>query len=220
MAQDDSIAILPVAVPPGAEPRFSSDVVTALSGRRTQLTLALDTLLSRPTIIAEVASRLVATLRSGHKILVAGNGGSAAEAQHFAAELVGRFKREREPYAALALTADSSTLTAVANDYGYEQVFARQVAAFGRPGDLLLAFSTSGESKNVVEAATVARQRGLIVVAVTGQQRSRLERLSDLTVRTPSEQTELIQELHMLLTHIFCDIVERELAATEGDRLL
>src|SRR5215470_15763267 len=113
---------------------------------------------TRAALITEVTTRLIETLRSGHKVLVAGNGGSAAEAQHFAAELVGRFKRERAPYAVLSLTTDTSILTAVANDYGYRDVFARQVHALGQPGDLFIAFSTSGESENLLRAAIVGRR--------------------------------------------------------------
>jgi D-sedoheptulose 7-phosphate isomerase len=146
-------------------------------------------------------------------VLVAGNGGSAAEAQHFAAELVGRFKRERAPYAVLSLTTDTALLTAVANDYGYTDVFARQVRALGQPGDLLVAFSTSGESENLVRAATAARRHGMAVAAVTGGRPSRLERLADVTVRVPVVDTAVAQELHMAVTHILCDIVESELAA-------
>src|SRR5947209_20629823 len=118
------------------------------------LDIALSQLTTRATTLLEVATRLVETLHRGRKVLVAGNGGSAAEAQHFATELVGRFKRERAPYAVLSLATDTSILTAVANDYGYQNVFARQVLALGQPGDLLIAFSTSGESENLICAAT------------------------------------------------------------------
>ena len=173
---------------------------------------------TRAALITEVAARLIETLRTGHKVLVAGNGGSAAEAQHSAAEFVGRFKRERSPYAVLSLTTDTSILTAVSNDYGYQDVFARQVDALGQPGDMLVAFSTSGESENLVRAATVGRERLMTVIAVTGNRPSRLERLADITVRAPMADTALVQELHMIVTHILCDIAESELAAGEGDR--
>ncbi len=160
--------------------------------------------------------RLVETLRTGHKVLVAGNGGSAAEAQHFAAELVGRFKRERAPYAVLSLTTDTSILTAVANDYGYQNVFARQVSAFGQTGDMLIAFSTSGESENLVYAAEAAQRSSMTVIAITGDRPSRLECLASVTVRVPTVDTAVAQELHMIVTHILCDIVESQLAA-QGD---
>jgi D-sedoheptulose 7-phosphate isomerase len=198
------------------------DYLTAVTGilseRQALLGRALATLEHRAQPLTEAAQRLVAVLRDGHKVLVAGNGGSAAEAQHFAAELVGRFKRERAPYPALALNTDSSILTAVANDYGYEHVFARQVFAFGQPGDLFIAFSTSGESENLVRAAVAARQRGMQVIAVTGERPSRLGRLADLTVRVPVVDTAAAQELHMLVTHILCDIAESELSTEDAGR--
>jgi D-sedoheptulose 7-phosphate isomerase len=158
----------------------------------------------------------VRALRDGHKAFVAGNGGSAAEAQHFAAELVGRFKRERAPYPVLALTTDTSILTAVANDYGYREVFARQLGAFAQPGDVFVAFSTSGESENLLCAAEEARRRGTAVIAVTGERASRLEAVADVCVRIPLRDTAAVQELHMLVTHILCDIAEAELAALES----
>ena len=192
---------------------YRDAVVGALADRRAVLDGALVGLAARAATVAEVAARLVDTLRTGHKVLVAGNGGSAAEAQHFAAELVGRFKRERAPYAVLSLTTDTAILTAVANDYGYADVFARQVCALGQPGDLLVAFSTSGESENLVRAAAAAWRQGMAVAAVTGGRPSRLERLADVTVRVPVVDTAVAQELHMAVTHILCDIVESELAA-------
>lgn len=193
-------------------------IVKALNCHRKTLDIALAQLKTRAAVFTEVAARLVETLRTGHKVLVAGNGGSAAEAQHFAAEFVGRFKRERSPYAVLSLTTDTSILTAVSNDYGYQDVFARQVNAFGQPGDMLIAFSTSGESENLVRAAAAGRERFMTVVAVTGNRPSRLERLADVTVRVPVVDTAIAQELHMIVTHILCDIAESELAADEGER--
>ena len=189
-------------------------VVSALTSRRMMLDTALAQFMTRAMGLTEVAARLVETLRTGHKVLVAGNGGSAAEAQHFAAELVGRFKRERAPYAVLSLTTDTSILTAVANDYGYQEVFARQVLAFGQQGDMLVAFSTSGESENLLCAAETARRRRMTVIAVTGDRPSRLECLADVTVRVPTVDTAVTQELHMVVTHILCDIVESELATS------
>jgi len=187
-------------------------VLRLLHERRAVLDEALARMAAGPRDLTATASLLVDRLGAGGMALVAGNGGSAAEAQHFAAELVGRFKREREPYAVLALTADSATLTAVANDYGFGEVFARQVRAFGRPGDVLVAFSTSGESENVVRAAEVAREIGVSVVAVTGARPSRLADAADLAIRVPAEETPVVQELHTLVTHLLCDVVEAELA--------
>ncbi|QBD83535.1 SIS domain-containing protein [Ktedonosporobacter rubrisoli] len=168
--------------------------------------------------LTNVAVQLVETLHRGHKVLIAGNGGSAAQAQHFAAELVGRFKRERMPYPVLALTTDTATLTALANDYGYASVFARQIRAFGQSGDLFIAFSTSGESENLVQAAEVAHEGLLEVVALTGSRSSRLGRLADLAIRVPGDDTAETQEMHLVITHILCDIAEQRLAASESGK--
>jgi D-sedoheptulose 7-phosphate isomerase len=202
--------------PASPEIAYHTTIVEALAARRGMLDTAVTQLMARAQTLAEVATRLVETLRTGHKVLVAGNGGSAAEAQHFAAELVGRFKRERSPYAVIALTTDTSILTAIANDYGYQDVFARQVSALGQPGDMFMAFSTSGESINLVRAAVAGQQRQVTIVAVTGDRPSHLERLAELTVRVPAVDTALVQELHMAVTHILCDIVESELMVWKG----
>ena len=190
-------------------------IVSTLSERRTILDAALSRLEANALVLTDIAMQLVETLQSGHKVLVVGNGGSAAEAQHFAAELVGRFKRDRVPYAVLALTTDTAILTAVANDYGYQEVFARQIAAFGQAEDVLLAFSTSGESENLLYAARAARQQQMTVVAITGELTSSLEMLSDVTLKMPLGDTALVQELHMIITHILCDIVETSLATQD-----
>ncbi len=158
---------------------YALTVRTALAKRRSALDAGLRQLAGRGDALSAIACALVESLHAGGKVLVAGNGGSAAEAQHFAAELVGRFKCDRRPYAALALTVDSSVLTAVGNDYGFADVFARQVLAFGRPGDLLLAYSTSGNSENLLRAAVAARRCGMTVAAVTGDLPNPLERLAD-----------------------------------------
>lgn len=196
---------------------YHTVISVALSSRRKALDSALALLMLRSATLAQVAALLVDALNSGHKALVVGNGGSAAEAQHFAAELVGRFKRERLPYPVLSLTTDTATLTAVANDYGYEDVFARQLRAFGQPNDVLIAFSTSGESENILRAARVARERKLSIVAITGNRPCSLEELADIAVRTPVVDTALVQEMHMMITHILCDIVESELSAARVD---
>src|SRR5438067_1986293 len=140
---------------------YHNTIVSTLAYRRVMLDTALAQLMTRAMALVEVARLLVETLRTGHKVLVAGNGGSAAEAQHFAAELVGRFKRERAPYAVLSLTTDTSIITALANDYGYHDVFARQVLALGQPGDMLIVFSTSGESENLLRAAQAGHERSV-----------------------------------------------------------
>lgn len=173
---------------------------------------ALIQLETSSSILTEVALHIMNTLQSGHKLLVAGNGGSAAEAQHFAAEFVGRFQQERAAYAAIALTADTALLTAVANDYGYSQVFARQIGAVGQPGDLLLLFSTSGESENLVQAAIAGHERSIEVIAIISNRTCRLELKADLVLRVPAIDTALTQELHMLITHLLCEIVEEHLS--------
>jgi D-sedoheptulose 7-phosphate isomerase len=209
--------LLEQPVPLVAGLQYHEAVINALACHRSILDTALAQLVSRSKVFTQAMSQLIETLRSGHKVLVAGNGGSAAEAQHFAAELVGRFKRERAPCAVLSLTTDTSILTAVANDYSYDDVFARQVLAYGQPGDMLLAFSTSGESENLVRAATAAQRCQMTVIAVTGDQTNRLECLADMTVRMPAVDTAIIQELHMVVTHILCDFVETELISYERD---
>ncbi len=203
-----SVQALPAGMP------FHHAIVAALAERRHDLDHALARLArDQATALADAAARLVVALRAGGKVLVAGNGGSAAEAQHFAAELVGRFKRERVAFAALALTTDTSALTAIANDYGYPEVFARQLQGLGRAGDVFVAFSTSGTSANLLRAATVARALGIAVIAVTGAQASPLARAADVAVRVPLADTATIQEIHMVVTHLLCDIVEREMQA-------
>lgn len=195
---------------------YSGAVMTALTSRRALMDAAFAQLEAQAGTLAAAAGCMLAALRLGHKVLVAGNGGSAAEAQHLAAELVGRFQRERTPYAAIALTTDSSILTAVANDYGYDEVFARQVRGLGQPGDVFIGFSTSGESESLIRAAADCREGLITVIAVTGERPNRLERMADLAVRMPVLETAAIQELHMAVTHILCDIVETELTSDAG----
>ena len=150
----------------------------------------------------------------GKRLLACGNGGSAAEAQHLVAELVGRFHVERRPLAALALTTDTSIITAVGNDYGYREVFARQVEALAAPGDLLLLISTSGNSENILAAAERGRGIGTVNVALTGRGGGKLAGLADLVLRVPSDDTPRIQEMHLLIDHCLCQIVERLLGFT------
>lgn len=202
---------------PLAPPDYEERIVDALCWRRNVLDGALGQIAAQPALLTKAAEWLIETLRNGNKVFVAGNGGSAAEAQHFAAELVGRFKRERQPYAVLSLTTDTSILTAIANDYGYQEVFARQVVGLGQPGDLLVTFSTSGESENLIRAAVAAQQCLMRVIAITGERPSRLERHAGVAVRIPSTDTAIAQELHMVVTHILCDLVEAELSGCEGE---
>lgn len=161
--------------------------------------------------ISRAGSLLAACLRGGGKLLVCGNGGSAADAQHFSAELLGRYERERDGLPAIALHADSSTVTAVANDYGYEHVFARQVLALGRPGDVLLAISTSGNSPGILRAVEAAQQAGLGVVALTGRDGGALAPLlrpADIEIRVPAQVTARIQEVHILVLHCLCELID------------
>ncbi len=157
----------------------------------------------------EKCGRLIAdTVRNGNKVLICGNGGSAADAQHIAAELAGRFEKERSAYAGIALTTDTSALTAISNDYGFERVFARQVEALAREGDLLIAISTSGVSPNIIAAVMEARRRGCKVIGMTGASGKRLAALSDLCIMVPSERTARIQELHITIAHIWCEMID------------
>lgn len=163
------------------------------------------------------ADILIDSLRCPCPVLACGNGGSAAEAQHLVGELVGRFLREREPWPAIALTTDSSVMTAIANDYGFEHVFQRQVAAFGMVGGALVAFTTSGESPNIVNAVREARRRGMRVLAFTGREPSTVSRFADITLAVPAKSTPLVQEVHAVLLHLVCDMVESSLMAVPGD---
>jgi D-sedoheptulose 7-phosphate isomerase len=191
---------------------FVEAISCSISDRRTALSHVLDALQPQAGAIGEVALLLTETLRDGRRVLVAGNGGSAAEAQHFATELVGRFKRERNPWPVMALTADTAMLTAIANDYGFETVFSRQVAAFGGAGDVLVAFSTSGNSENLVQAAEAATQRGMAVVAITGPCPNRLASMADRVINVPISDVPVIQEIHAVVLHILCELVESSLA--------
>jgi D-sedoheptulose 7-phosphate isomerase len=168
--------------------------------------------------LAGAIELMVGVLVGNGKILACGNGGSAADAQHFAAELVGRFEMERQGLAAVALSTDSSIMTAVANDYGYQTIFERQVRALGQPGDLLLAISTSGNSPNVVEAIRAAHDNDLRVVALTGKgggEIGRMLRDSDVHLCVPLERTARIQEIHLLIIHCLCDGVDCLLLGVE-----
>jgi D-sedoheptulose 7-phosphate isomerase len=159
-------------------------------------------------LLVEVGQRMAESLRSGGKVLTFGNGGSAADAQHLAGELVGRFLKDRPALAAVALTTDPSILTAVANDMGYEAVFRRQVEALGKPGDVAVGISTSGRSPSVVEALRVARERGLLTVGLTGGGGGRLGGLVHYLIDVPHHETPRIQEVHGMVVHILCEIIE------------
>jgi D-sedoheptulose 7-phosphate isomerase len=164
-----------------------------------------------PAEIARAGEALAAALKSGGKALACGNGGSAADSQHFAAEIVGRFERERPGMPAIALTVDSSALTALANDYDFERVFSKQVEALGNPGDVLLGISTSGNSKNVVEAIRAAHAKGLTVIALTGRDggaMARALRAGDFHLNVAHPRTMRVQEIHLLVVHCLCEVVD------------
>jgi D-sedoheptulose 7-phosphate isomerase len=159
-------------------------------------------------VIDEAAALLIAALRAGRKIMFCGNGGSAADSQHLAAELMGRFMRDRAPLAAIALTVDSSVLTAVANDYGYAEIFARQVRGLGVPGDVLVCLSTSGNSANAVAALEAARAMGVRAIGFTGAGVGAMDPLCDVLIKVPALMTARIQEMHIAVGHILCGLVE------------
>ena len=161
--------------------------------------------------LAEVADLMCQTIQAGNKILVCGNGGSAADAQHFSAELVGRYRVERAGWPAVALTVDTSVLTGIANDYGFEQVFARQVEALGQPDDLLLAISTSGRSPNILQALATAQRRNLHTILLTGARPLSATMPADVILPVPSEDTPLIQQAHIAVLHLLCELIEQRL---------
>ncbi|MFB6457280.1 SIS domain-containing protein [Chitinophaga sp. Hz27] len=161
--------------------------------------------------IHQVAETITNSLKADHKILFCGNGGSAADAQHLAAEFSGRFYKDRTPLYAEALHCNSSYMTAVGNDYGYDQVYARILRGIGRPGDVLIGISTSGNSGNILEAMKVAKEQGMIVVSMTGQTGGKMKEGSDFLLNMPSTDTPRIQEAHITVGHIICEIVENNL---------
>jgi D-sedoheptulose 7-phosphate isomerase len=161
--------------------------------------------------IAEIATRIAQSLRDGGKLMLAGNGGSAADAQHIAAELLSRFKRDRNPLPAIALTTDTSVLTAIGNDYGYELVFERQVRGLGQKGDVFIGITTSGRSPNITAALLAARERGMITIGFTGTGGTALKPLCDLMLVAPSDETAIIQQIHITAAHAICGLIETEL---------
>ncbi|MBI1906442.1 MAG: phosphoheptose isomerase [Rhodocyclales bacterium] len=180
----------------------------------------LDALEALAAPVAGAVELMTASLLSNGKILACGNGGSAADAQHFAAELVNRFEMERPPLAAIALTTDSSVLTSIANDYDYVQVFSKQVRALGQPGDILLAISTSGNSANVIDAISAAHEREMRVVALTGKGGGHIAdqlRPADIHICVPTDRTARIQEVHLLVLHCLCDGIDCMLLGVEDE---
>jgi D-sedoheptulose 7-phosphate isomerase len=162
-------------------------------------------------IILKVTREIATAIENGRKILVCGNGGSASDAQHFAAELVGRFEKDRSPYAAIALNTDTSIITAIANDYGYSEIYSKQIQALGKPGDVLIGISTSGSSKNINRAVEVAKEIGLLTVALTGQ-RGELGDNCDYAIRSPSHRTCHVQETHIATLQLVAQLIEDHFA--------
>jgi D-sedoheptulose 7-phosphate isomerase len=164
--------------------------------------------------VSQAVDMIRSSLANGGKLLIAGNGGSAADAQHIAAELTGRFVRERRPLPAIALHCNSSALTAIGNDYGYEHVFARELSAHARPGDVFLAISTSGGSKNILRAIEAAREKNATVIGLTGESGGSMQAACDLCLCVPSKSTARIQEMHITIGHAICELLEEALAET------
>jgi D-sedoheptulose 7-phosphate isomerase len=164
--------------------------------------------------LGQIADAMAKALQAGSKILLCGNGGSAADAQHIAAELLSRFESDRAPLPAVALTTDSSVLTAIGNDYGYDHVFERQVRGLGNKGDVLIAISTSGRSPNILKGLDAARAGGVVAVGLTGQKGGEMPTRCDILLRAPSDRTAVIQQIHITAAHIVCGLVERRLAST------
>ncbi len=174
----------------------------------------IENIISQTAILLTITQIIQATysvIKSGNKVLLCGNGGSATDADHLAGELIGRFKNDRNPYPAIVLHQSTAALTAIANDYGYEEVFARQVKALGKQGDLLWAFSTSGQSRNVLKAIEEAKKAKIITVGFTGQKGSAMAKLTDFSIVIPSTDTPIIQEMHKIIGHIICQMVEEML---------
>ena len=171
-------------------------------------------ILTNASIISEIekiASVIIEAYKNGKKVLTAGNGGSAGDAQHLAAELVSKFLLERPALSAIALTTNTSILTSVGNDYDHELVFARQISAHANKGDVFIAISTSGESKNILRAVEEAKKRGMTVIGLTGQKAASIDKMCDYLIKVPSAETPIIQESHLMLEHLICAIIERQM---------
>jgi D-sedoheptulose 7-phosphate isomerase len=198
---------------------LSEEQISQLAAERIRASLAVKEGLLAPEPLAEIASAATlvgGALRDGRKLLIFGNGGSAADAEHIAGEFVGRFVAERRALPAIALSVSTSVLTAIANDSSFEEVFARQVEALGQPGDVAFGLSTSGTSANVVAGLRAARERGLRTLALTGRGGGKVRELADVCVHVPADETARIQEGHLLVAHIVCEVAEREIVAADS----
>jgi len=184
---------------------------TKISQRIAETRASAEELLAQSDSIGEVAEVLIKAYRAGNKAIFFGNGGSAADSQHLATELVGRFLKERSALSALALTVNTSALTAISNDYGFEQVFARQLEALGKPGDVAVAISTSGDSPNIIAAVQTAKRMGIVTVGLSGREGGRLKTEADYCLCAPADISPRIQEMHILIGHILCELIEQAL---------
>ncbi len=160
--------------------------------------------------LIDVSCFIVRCIKKGNKILLCGNGGSAADCQHFAGEMINRFKKERSPLPFISLTTDTSVITSIGNDYNFEDIFSKQVEAIGKKGDILICFSTSGRSKNVIRGAKTAREKGMTIISLTGKSPNPLEKISHFTVSVPSKATEKVQEIHIIIYHLLSLLIELE----------
>jgi D-sedoheptulose 7-phosphate isomerase len=187
------------------------DEATAITDAAFAGTIALhDRMRQQLATTVQAGLSIREAVAAGRKVLICGNGGSASDAQHFAAELVGRFMRERAAIAAIALTTDTSILTAIGNDYSFRRIFVRQIEALGRPGDVLLGISTSGESPNVLDAIKYGREAGLKTMALTGRDGGSIGAAADLHINVPDNNTARVQEVHRTIIHAICEVIERE----------
>lgn len=166
--------------------------------------------------VSEVIDMQIAALKRGNKVLIAGNGGSAADAQHFAGEFVGRFLKERKGMPAIALTTDTSVLTCIGNDYGYDKIFARQIEALGKSGDVFIGISTSGNSQNVIEAVEKAKEMGIQTVGLLGKDGGKLKEICDQVMLVPLKETPRVQEIHTMTVHMMCEMVESKMIEEEN----
>ena len=191
-----------------------TDHIAAIDAYFRRSSEALSNAAANPLVraaIQEISAVVAKAFSSGRKLMLAGNGGSAADAQHIAAEFLSRFTMDRKPLPAIALTTDTSVLTAVGNDYGFDRVFERQIRGLGMRGDVFIAISTSGQSPNILAALTAARELGITTVGMTGAKTSPMIALCDLSLIAPSEETAIVQQIHIVAAHIMCGLVEREL---------
>ncbi len=189
----------------------STDVVAGIEATFDEIAANFESLKARADEVARAAEVLIEALRTGNKVMFCGNGGSAADAQHLAAELMGRFLKDRRPLPAVALTVDTSALTAIANDYAYADVFARQLSGIGRPGDVLVAISTSGNSANVLAALERAREMGIAAIGLTGADGGRMPGHCEACIRVPATRTDHVQEMHIAVGHVLCGLIEEAL---------